>query len=53
MTRAIAELAEDFTPISDARASASYRTHVAGNLLQRFYLEVARGERLGVYSYGR
>jgi len=29
----------DFTPMSDARASAAYRTLVARNLLQRFYLE--------------
>ena len=53
IARAAAELARDFTPISDARASADYRAHVAGNLLKRFYLEVARGEPLGVYAYGR
>jgi len=32
-------LAEDFTPISDMRASAAYRLQVAQNLLYRFYLE--------------
>jgi xanthine dehydrogenase small subunit len=34
-----AALARDFTPISDLRASGDYRLRVAGNLLQRFYLE--------------
>ena len=32
-------LAEDFTPLSDMRASAAYRLQVAQNLLQRFWLE--------------
>ncbi len=32
-------LAADFTPLSDMRASAGYRARVAGNLLQRFWLE--------------
>ncbi len=34
-----AALAADFQPISDMRASSSYRLQVAGNLLRRFYLE--------------
>ncbi len=34
-----AALAEDFTPLSDMRASAGYRHQVAANLLQRFWLE--------------
>ena len=38
---AAAALAEDFTPLSDMRASASYRLTVAQNLLQRLYLEHA------------
>ena len=38
--RAKAALASDFTPISDMRASADYRLHVAGNLLDRFFLDV-------------
>jgi xanthine dehydrogenase small subunit len=29
----------EFSPISDMRASAAYRTEVLGNLLQRFWLE--------------
>jgi xanthine dehydrogenase small subunit len=32
-------LRSEFTPISDMRASAAYRTQVLGNLLQRFWLE--------------
>jgi xanthine dehydrogenase small subunit len=36
---AAAALARDFTPISDLRASASYRQRVAANLLRRFWLE--------------
>ncbi len=34
-----ARLAEDFSPLSDMRASADYRQRVAQNLLQRFYLQ--------------
>ncbi len=36
---AIAALASDFTPLTDMRASASYRRRAAGNLLRRFWLE--------------
>ncbi len=32
-------LAEDFTPLTDWRASADYRQRVAANLLRRFWLE--------------
>ena len=35
----IEALARDFTPISDWRASAEYRTKVARNLLRRLFLE--------------
>ena len=37
--RAIPILHNEFAPISDMRASASYRTQVLGALLQRFWLE--------------
>ncbi len=37
--QAMLALLEDFEPISDVRASAQYRMHVAQNLLQRFFLE--------------
>jgi xanthine dehydrogenase small subunit len=36
---AIQVLRAEFSPISDMRASAAYRTEVLGNLLQRFWLE--------------
>ncbi|MCV9938733.1 xanthine dehydrogenase small subunit [Boseaceae bacterium BT-24-1] len=36
---AIAALAQDFTPLTDMRASAAYRLKVAGNLLRRFLIE--------------
>lgn len=36
---AIDALAQDFTPLSDMRASSTYRLTVAGNLLHRFLIE--------------
>jgi xanthine dehydrogenase small subunit len=36
---AAAALKEDFTPLTDLRASAAYRQRAAGNLLRRFWLE--------------
>ena len=36
---AMAALKEDFSPLSDVRASGAYRLTVAANLLQRFWLE--------------
>ncbi len=39
VARAAAALAEDFTPLTDMRASAAYRLKAAQNLLRRFYLE--------------
>ncbi|QNM94812.1 xanthine dehydrogenase small subunit [Chitinimonas koreensis] len=38
-----AALAEDFTPLSDMRASAGYRMRVAQNLLQRLLLDTTTG----------
>jgi xanthine dehydrogenase small subunit len=43
--RAAAALADDFTPITDMRASAHYRLAAAQNLLRRFHLENS-GERV-------
>jgi len=37
--RAMQTLRAEFSPISDMRASAAYRTRVLGNLLQRYWLE--------------
>ncbi|MGO4329226.1 xanthine dehydrogenase small subunit [Cupriavidus sp. 2TAF22] len=36
---AMAELAQDYTPLSDMRATAAYRSRGAANLLYRFWLE--------------
>jgi xanthine dehydrogenase small subunit len=36
---AMQQLDQDFTPLSDMRASASYRARAGGNLLYRFFLE--------------
>jgi xanthine dehydrogenase iron-sulfur cluster and FAD-binding subunit A len=37
--QAMAALRAEFSPISDMRASATYRSEVLGNLLQRYWLE--------------
>jgi len=53
VNQACAALAEDFTPISDMRASADIRLVAAQNLLRRFFME-SRGEvEETVYTYGR
>ncbi|MDH4874203.1 xanthine dehydrogenase small subunit [Pseudomonas sp. BN515] len=39
LQRAMSALAEDYAPLDDMRASASYRLQSARNLLHRFYLE--------------
>ncbi|MBL8770700.1 MAG: xanthine dehydrogenase small subunit [Phenylobacterium sp.] len=39
-------LADDFTPITDMRASAGYRLEAARNLLRRAFVEAAGGDRL-------
>lgn len=43
-----AALAQDFTPLSDMRASAAYRLQVAQNLLRRFWLETRAVDPLPV-----
>jgi xanthine dehydrogenase small subunit len=40
----MAAMGQDFTPLSDWRASADYRSKVAANLLLRFFLETSGGE---------
>jgi xanthine dehydrogenase small subunit len=35
----MAALAQDYAPLSDMRASSSYRMKTAQNLLRRFWLE--------------
>jgi xanthine dehydrogenase small subunit len=44
--RAAVALAQDFKPLTDLRASASYRLTVAGNLLRRFWLETRTRDAL-------
>lgn len=39
LKNAMALLAEDYTPLTDMRASAAYRMQTAQNLLRRFWLE--------------
>lgn len=51
--RACEALAEDFSPISDARAAADIRLVAAQNLLRRFYLETSGEAPETVYTYGR
>jgi xanthine dehydrogenase small subunit len=43
---AVAALAQDFSPITDLRASAGYRQRAAANLLRRFWLETRPHEPL-------
>ncbi|QDL53838.1 xanthine dehydrogenase small subunit [Rhodoferax aquaticus] len=47
---AMAVLRAEFTPISDVRASAAYRTQVLGNLLQRFWLESQGLQQIDLHS---
>ncbi|MGI9350729.1 MAG: xanthine dehydrogenase small subunit, partial [Rhizobiaceae bacterium] len=42
VTKAVSGFDEDFTPLSDWRASAGYRSLVAKNLLRRFFLETTQ-----------
>lgn len=49
--RAIAALRAEFQPISDMRASASYRSAVLGNLLQRFWLESQGLQQINLESF--
>ena len=43
---AMQALAQDYAPLSDMRASASYRQQVAANMLYRFYLETRSQDAL-------
>ncbi len=51
--RACVALQSDFTPISDARATADIRLLAVQNLLRRFYRETAGAAESTVYLYGR
>ena len=50
---AIAALAQDFTPISDMRASAGYRLRAAGAMLRRFALECGATRPLRTHEVAR
>ena len=41
---AMEKYAEDFSPLTDMRATADYRALVAKNLLLRFYMETTSSE---------
>jgi xanthine dehydrogenase small subunit len=47
---AIEALASDFAPLTDMRASASYRLRSAQNLLRRFWMETRQEEPLGSHQ---
>lgn len=50
--KAMAEMTQDFAPLSDMRASSEYRLTVARNLLHRFYLETVTPDvKTQVYRY--
>ncbi|MEL6368476.1 MAG: hypothetical protein AAFQ16_11020 [Pseudomonadota bacterium] len=52
--QAAVALSEDFTPLTDMRASADYRLRVAANLIRRFGKSLDETqEPLEVYDYGR
>ena len=49
--QAIRCLRGEFSPISDMRASAAYRSEVLGNLMQRFWLEQQGVRAINLESY--
>jgi len=49
--QAIATLRAEFSPISDMRASAAYRSQVLGNLLQRYWLESRGLQQINLESF--
>ncbi len=49
--RAIAVLKSEFSPLSDLRASAGYRTEVLGNLLMRYWLESQGVQQINLAAF--
>ena len=49
--QAITTLRAEFSPISDMRASAAYRSQVLGNLLQRYWLESQGLQQINLESF--
>ncbi|MES2399703.1 MAG: xanthine dehydrogenase small subunit [Pseudomonadota bacterium] len=50
--QAMTVLREEFSPISDMRASGAYRVQVLGNLLQRYWLESQGMQQINLESFG-
>jgi xanthine dehydrogenase small subunit len=50
--RAMAAMATDFAPLSDARGSAAYRLSAASNLLLRLFHDLQGGAATSVLSVG-
>ncbi len=50
LTEAREQLAQDFFPLSDVRATSSYRQKIAQNLLTRFYLETKAQQSPGIFQ---
>ncbi len=50
--QAMRVLRQEFSPISDLRASSAYRVEVLGNLLQRFWLESQGAHAINLESAG-
>jgi len=51
VTQAMATLRQEFTPLSDLRASADYRVQVLGNLLQRLWLESQGANNINLENF--
>ena len=49
--RAMATLRAEFSPISDMRATAAYRSQVLGNLLMRYWLESQGQQNINLESF--
>ncbi|MFC6283625.1 MULTISPECIES: xanthine dehydrogenase small subunit [Polaromonas] len=49
--QAMATLRAEFSPISDMRASSTYRVEVLGNLLQRYWLESQGMQQINLQSF--
>ncbi|EJL81485.1 xanthine dehydrogenase, small subunit [Polaromonas sp. CF318] len=49
--QAMVTLRAEFSPISDMRASAAYRSEVLGNLLQRYWLESQGLQQINLASF--
>ena len=51
VTLAMRTLRAEFSPLSDMRASAAYRTEVLGNLLQRYWLESQGQQHINLQAW--